>query len=77
MRARTPSTSAEMDLENYALVRRARLQGREPRRVVGEGYTPYALDGPLPVDHPLFDTPADLRRKRIERERERARRVSK
>jgi len=68
---RTPSTSAERDLESYALIRRARLQGREPQRVPGVGYTPLALDGPLAPEHPLFDDAASLRRKHIERERAR------
>ena len=37
---------------------------------------PYALllNGVLPVGHPLADTPADLRRKRVELEQERRRR---
>jgi len=60
----------------------ARRHGHEPERVTevdqGErrlrvkgGYTPLALDAPLPPDHALYDSASDLRRKRLALERQR------
>ena len=79
MNIRTPSTSAERALEEHALVRRARVEGRPPARVSEishgeqrvrfEGPAPLLLNHTLPAGHPLEDTPADIRRKRVAEER--------
>ena len=70
MRARTPRTSAELALEAHAQAQHARRRGTEPQRQrLENGYGALLLDGVLPPGHPLEDTPADIRRKRVEQER--------
>ena len=72
MRARTPATSAEMAIEEWSRLLVARRHGRAPERLpLQDGYAPLAIEGPLPPGHPLADTPAEARRKRVEMERAR------
>ena len=74
MRARTPSTSAELALEQRSRLLVARRHGRRPERVQCSDGTWGPLDlsgGPLPPGHPLEDTPSEARRKRILEERRR------
>lgn len=69
MRARTPRTSAEAALEHARWVNQARSRGREPERMGRFGAL--VIDGPLPPDHPLADSPAEARAKRVQAERRR------
>jgi len=68
--------------EEYARAWAARRDSREPERVrevgdrlrklpVEEGYRPLNLSGVLPMEHPLADTPAELRAKRLTLEKQR------
>ena len=78
-----PRTSAEIAMEAYAINRYARQHGREPGRVrevkdgertlrLGEpGFTPLLLEGPLPPEHPLYDSPSEVRARRIAEQRRR------
>ena len=63
----TPSTSAERALEDMAYLVQARHRGQEPSRMPGFGAL--LIDGPLPPNHPLSDSPSEARRKRIAEER--------
>jgi len=65
---RTPSTGAEMALEEMAWQNRARRHGRSPDRVSG-AWGALSWEGALPVDHPLADSPSEARAKRLARER--------
>src|SRR5215203_6041524 len=75
MRASTPTTSAERAILEATLGREARVRGRAPervreledgeRRVCVDGPTPLLIDSVLPPEHPLANTPADLRRKHV------------
>ena len=69
MRIRTPRTSAEAALEHVRWVNQARSRGKEPERMGRFGAI--VIDGPLPLNHPLSDSPAEARAKRIAQERRR------
>ena len=70
MRARTRTLSCERALLDAMLGARARVQRRPPERVSEvldgertlhlEGATPLLLNGVLPPDHPLSDSPEDI-----------------
>ena len=64
MRVRTPTLSAEMELQARAQFRRARVRGRDPKRIGGFGPLMWEGDAVLPVGHPLSDSPAEARAKR-------------
>ena len=65
----SPRTGAEVAMENYAITRHQRQHGREPTRLPGFG--PLLIEGVLPPGHPLADSAAELRAKRVARERAR------
>ena len=65
-----PRTSAEIAMEAYALTRHAAKHGRNPTRMPGYAGA-LLIEGPLPPSHPLADSPAEIRAKRVEQERRR------
>jgi len=69
VRVRTPLTGAERALEDTAYLVQARHRGRDPERLPGWGVLTW--DGPLPTNHPLADTPAEARAKRVAQEKQR------